>query len=115
MKIIETKLEFESFLEKSKGYDWIIVPTYCNGERPVYTDSVSVVYVYVINLDKEVMIVFNHTEGLSLPEELLNQFPEDNKLFVYGKKKFKRCSILQIWFGIFKIVPKNGRFSYWQL
>jgi len=76
MKIIETKLEFESFLEKSKGYDWIIVPTYCNGERPVYTDSVSVVYVYVINLDKEVMIVFNHTEGLSLPEELLNQFPE---------------------------------------
>jgi hypothetical protein len=90
MKIIETKLEFESFLEKSKGYDWIVVPTYCNGERPVYTDSVSVIYVYVINLDKEVMIVFNHTEGLSLPEELLNEFPEDNKLFVYGKKKFKR-------------------------
>ena len=90
MKIIETTSEFNSFLEQSKEFDWIVVPTYCNGERPVYTDHVSVVYVYVINLDEEVMIVFNHTEGLSLSEDLLNQFPLDKKLFVYGKKRFKR-------------------------
>lgn len=90
MKIIETKLEFDSFLDQSSEYDWIVVPTYCNGERPVYTDSISVIYVYVVNLDKEVMIVFNHTEGLPLSEELLKQFPLDRKLFVYGKKRFKR-------------------------
>ena len=90
MKIIETISEFNSFLEQSKEFDWIVVPTYCNGERPVYTDSMSVMYVYVINLDVEVMIVFNHTEGLSLSEDLLNKFPLDKKLFVYGKKRFKR-------------------------
>lgn len=90
MKIIETKKEFESFLLEGKDCDWIVVPTYCNGERPVYTDSVSVVYVYLINLDKDVMIVFNHTEGLSLPESLLKEFPKENKIFVYGKKRFKQ-------------------------
>jgi hypothetical protein len=90
MKIIETKEEFKSFLLEGKDCDWIVVPTYCNGERPVYTDSVSVVYVYLINLDKDVMIVFNHTEGLSLPESLLKEFPKENKIFVYGKKRFKQ-------------------------
>ena len=90
MKIIETIKEFNSFLEQSKDYDWLIVPTYCNGSRPVYTDSISIIYVYVLNLDEEVLIVFNHTEGLSLPIELLDQFPKDKNLFIYNKKRFKK-------------------------
>ena len=90
MNIIETTAEFDSFLEKSKQYNWILVPFYCNGNKSVYTDALSVLYVYVINLDEEVMIVFNHTEGLSLPIELLNQFSKDKNLFVYNKKRFKR-------------------------
>ena len=90
MKIIETKSEFEDFLNTGKDFDWIVVPTYCNGERPVYSDSVSVVYVYLINQDEDVMIVFNHTEGLTMSESLLNEFPKTNKLFVYGKKRFKQ-------------------------
>jgi hypothetical protein len=90
MKIIETIKEFDSFLEQSKDYDWLIIPTYCNGSRPVYTDSISIIYVYVLNLDKEVLVVFNHTEGLSLPIEFLEQFPKDKNLFVYNKKRFKK-------------------------
>lgn len=86
--IIEKLSEFEEFLEKSKSYDWITVPIYCNGDSPVYTDSISVLYVYVVNLDEEVILVFNHTEGLSLPEDILQSFPEDNKIFVWDKKKF---------------------------
>lgn len=90
MKIIETIEEFNSFLEKSKQYNWILVPFYCNGNKSVYTDAISVLYVYVLNLDEDVMIVFNHTEGLSLSIELLNQFPKDKNLFVYNKKRFKQ-------------------------
>ena len=90
MTIIETISEFETFLEQSSKYDWIIVPTYCNGSRPVYTDSISIVYIYVLNLDKEVLAVFNHTEGLSLSIDLLTQFPKDKNLFVYNKKRFKK-------------------------
>ena len=51
MNIIETIEEFDSFLEKSKQYDWIIVPFYCNGNKSVYTDNLSVLYVYVVNLE----------------------------------------------------------------
>lgn len=90
MNIIETVDEFNSFLEKSKQYNWIVVPFYCNGNKSVYTDTISVLYVYVLNLDEDVMIVFNHTEGLSLPIELLTQFPKDKNIFVYNKKRFKR-------------------------
>ena len=82
MHIIETKSEFTSFLEKSKNYDWIVVPTYCNGDRAVHIDSISVIFIYVINLDLEALLVFNHTEGLTLSETLLQSFPIDNKLFV---------------------------------
>jgi hypothetical protein len=88
MKIIETQSEFDLFLDTAKGYDWIIVPTYCNGEKPVHIDLISVLYVYVLNLDEEYLIVFNHTEGLSLPEKLINSFPATNTIFVYNKKKF---------------------------
>ena len=90
MHIIETKSEFTSFLEKSKNYDWIVVPTYCNGDRAVHIDSISVIFIYVINLDLEALLVFNHTEGLTLSETLLQSFPIDNKLFVYNKKRFKK-------------------------
>jgi hypothetical protein len=90
MTIIENTDEFYSFLDKSSQFDWVLIPVYCNGERPVHIDSLCVIYIYVINLDEEVTIVFNHTEGLTLPEILVEQFPSTNKIFLYGKKKFKR-------------------------
>jgi hypothetical protein len=88
--IIETKSEFEEFYERSKSFDWIVVPTFCNGDKPVYIDSLSVLYIYVLQLDEEVMLVFNHTEGLTLQESILQSFPKETKLFVYNKKKFKK-------------------------
>ena len=90
MRIIETISEFESFLSDSKSFDWVVIPTYCNGERPVHTDSLSVLYIYSLMQDKEVIVVFNHTEGLPMSEALIEQFSSDTKLFVYGKKRFKK-------------------------
>ena len=89
MQIIETPNEYKSFLDRSKGYDWIVIPTYCNGDRSAHIDSISVVYIYVVHLDEEVILVCNHTEGLNLTNTILNDFPKDTKLFVYGKKRFK--------------------------
>ena len=89
MIIIETTTEYKDFLNRSKGYDWIVVPTYCNGDRSAHIDDVSVIYIYVLHLDEEVMLVCNHTEGLNLTSSILSDFPTDNKLFVHGKKRFK--------------------------
>jgi hypothetical protein len=90
MTIIETVSELTQFHTRCSSYDWIVVPIYCNGDKPVYTDNISLIYVYVLNLDEEVMIVFNHTEGLHIPDTYINSFPKENKLFVYNKKRFKR-------------------------
>jgi len=89
MNIIETTSEFENFIKDNKSYDWLIVPIYSNGDRPVYTDTISVIYVYCLISDEDYLIVFNHTEGLPLAESLLSQFPKDNQIFVYDKKRFK--------------------------
>ena len=90
MEIIESEIEFFNFIEKCSKVDWIVIPIYCNGDRPVYVDSISLVYVYTLHLDKDFIIVFNHTEGANLSIDLLNKFPTENKLFVYDKKRFKR-------------------------
>ena len=87
--IIEKISECNEFIERCKSYDWIVVPFYCNGDKPVYIDSLSVLYIYVVNLDEDVILVFNHTEGLNMDIEVLNSFPETNKIFVHQKKKFK--------------------------
>lgn len=90
MNIIETQAEFDLFLKRCDQYDWIVVPTYCNGDKSVYTDSISVIYIYVLNLDEEAMLIFNHTEGVSLPESILQEFPTTQKIFIYNKKRFLR-------------------------
>lgn len=88
--IVETDNEFHDFLEKSKSSDWVVIPTYCNGDVPVYIDTLSVLYIYDMSSFDEVMLVFNHTEGLSLSSNLLELFPTETKLFVHNKKKFKK-------------------------
>jgi hypothetical protein len=40
--------------------------------------------------DEEFGLVFNHTEGQSLPLDILQSFPETNKMFIYDKKAFKK-------------------------
>lgn len=88
MYIIETVDEFNKFINQIDSRDCILIPTYCNGAAPVHTDSLSVLYVYVIRLDIEATIVFNHTEGLSIPESELNKLSKTVNLFVYDKKRF---------------------------
>lgn len=88
MNVIETVTEFESFLNSNKAYDWIVVPIYCNGHKPVYADSISVIFIYVLQKDIEVILILNHTEGLAMPASILTQFPDTNRIFIYGKKRF---------------------------
>jgi hypothetical protein len=92
LKIVETPEEFNNFITESAGYDWLIVPTYSHGSKSVYTDQLSIIYVYVLYADKEYVLVYNHTEGLNLPMETINDFPEDVKLFVHNKKRFLNFS-----------------------
>jgi hypothetical protein len=90
MLIIETIAELVTFTQNYSNDNWVVIPTYCNGELPVYIDKLSVVYVYVLDKDIEALMIFNHTEGLSMSEDSLSMFPSNNQMYVYGKKKFKK-------------------------
>lgn len=88
MNIIESVTEFNLFIEDTQSMDWVIVPVYSNGDVPVYVDTISMIYIYVLYRDASYALIYNHTEGLSLPINTLDLFPKTNKIFVHGKKKF---------------------------
>jgi len=88
MNIIETVTEFNSFMNEAEGCDWFIVPIYSNGNKPAPVDTISCIYIYTIYKDQEYLLSFNHTEGLNLPIEVIDQFPKNNKIFVYNLKRF---------------------------
>lgn len=90
MIIIESVTEYENTLSQHTDSDWIIVPIYCNGFKSTHVESLSFLYVYVMYSDEEYGLVFNHTEGQSLPLDILNTFPSTNNIFVYGKKSFRK-------------------------
>lgn len=88
MDIIETEKEFQDFLTCARGHDWAVVPIYCNGDKPSHVDDLSLIYIYVIGIDREFTLIFNHTEGLGLSETYIQQFPDTHKIYVYNKKQF---------------------------
>lgn len=88
LKVVETETEFAEFIRENSENDWLIVPTYSHGSKPIYTDSISILYIYVLYADREYVLVYNHTEGLNLSIDTLNMFPNDVKLFVHNKKRF---------------------------
>ena len=90
MTIIETQQEYTSFMQKYSSTDWIVVPVYCNGDYPVYVDSISLIYVYAINYDKDCVLVLNHTEGLNLQIDLADSLPKDNVCYIHNKKRFSQ-------------------------
>lgn len=90
MIIIESVTEYENTLSQHSESDWIIVPIYSNGFKSTHIESLSFLYVYVLYSDEEYGLVFNHTEGQSLPLDTLKSFPTSNNIFVYNKKGFKR-------------------------
>ena len=88
MNIIENIQDYETLLSTCSEYDWLIVPIYSNGNIPVYLESVSLLYVYVLMKDEEYIISFNHTEALNIDNSLLSKLPKTNRLYTHNKKRF---------------------------
>lgn len=88
MKIIETDSDFESLLNSTSNYDWLIVPIYSNGNYPVHLETLSLLYVYVFLKDEEYMISFNHTEALCINSNYISKLPTTNRIYVQDRKRF---------------------------
>jgi hypothetical protein len=85
--IIETKLEFDSFLEKYQDSSCILIPVLCDVNKHPLENSLCLLYVKLLDGD-EYLLPFRHSEALNLDISYLDKLNSDHKKYVYDKKQF---------------------------
>ena len=85
--IIETKLEFDSFLEKYQNSSCILIPILCDVNKHPLENSLCLLYVKLLDGD-EYLLPFRHSEALNLDISYLDKLNSDHKKYVYDKKQF---------------------------
>ena len=85
--IIETKLEFDSFLEKYQDSSCILIPILCDVNKHPLENSLCLLYVKLFD-GYEYLLPFNHSEAINLDISYLDKLDSDHKKYVYNKKEF---------------------------
>jgi len=85
--IIETKLEFDSFLEKYQDSSCILIPILCDVNKHPLENSLCLLYVKLLDGD-EYLLPFNHSEAINLDITHLDKLDSDHKKYIYDKKQF---------------------------
>jgi len=85
--IIETKLEFDSFLEKYQDSSCILIPILCDVNKHPLENSLCLLYVKLLDGD-EYLLPFKHSEALNLDISYLDKLNSDHKKYVYDRKQF---------------------------
>ena len=84
--IIETKLEFDNFLEKYQDSSCILIPVLCDVNKHPLENSLCLLYVKVIDGD-EYILPFNHSEAINIDISYTVGGP-DSMPIVHGIYKF---------------------------
>ena len=85
--IIETKLEFDNFLEKYQDSSCILIPILCDVNKHPLENSLCLLYVELLD-GGEYILPFNHSETINLDISYLDKLDSDHKKYVYDKKQF---------------------------
>ena len=85
--IIETKLEFENFLEKYQDSSCILIPILCDVNKHPLENSLCLLYVKLLD-GGEYILPFKHSETINLDILYLDKLNSDHKKYVYNKKQF---------------------------
>jgi hypothetical protein len=85
--IIETKLEFNSFIKKYQNSDCILIPVLSDVNKHPLENSLCLLYVKLLNGD-EYVLPFNHSEAINIDISYLDKLNSDNKKYIYNKKEF---------------------------
>lgn len=89
--IIENPTEFESFLEKYRQSDCIIIPILSDTNLHTLENTLCAIYIKLIDGD-EYILPFNHGESTNLDVSLFNKLNSDHKKYVYDKKQFNHIA-----------------------
>ena len=84
--IIETKLEFDNFLEKYQDSSCILIPILCDVNKHPIENDLCLLYVKILDGD-EYLLPFRHSEAMNLDVTNLDKLNSDHKKYVYDKKQ----------------------------
>ena len=84
--IIETKHEFEDFIEKYQNSDCILIPVLSDVIKHPIENSLCLLYVKLLGGD-EYILPFNHSEAINLDISYLDKLNSDNKKYTFNKKE----------------------------
>ena len=85
--ILETKKEFDGFIEKYNKSDCILIPILCDVNKHPLENSLCLLYVKILDGD-EYLLPFRHSEALNLDISYLDKLNSDHKKYVYDRKQF---------------------------
>ena len=87
--IVETKLEFDNFLEKYQDSSCILIPILCDVNKHPLENSLCLLYVKLLALNDggEYVLPFNHSEAINLDVSYLDKLDSDHKKYVYDRKQ----------------------------
>ena len=85
--IVETKLEFDSFLEKYQDSSCILIPILCDVNKHPIENFLCLLYVKILDGD-EYLLPFRHSEAMNLDVSYLDKLNSDHKKYVYDRKQF---------------------------
>ena len=114
MIILENDVEFDSFKSRLKKSDAFFIPAFSDVYRHNKYNSISFIYVYLINDDLEYIVPFKHFDCISLDKERLNDLTSDCDIYVLAKKRFAKfysgkCydADLMAWWQTNQMLPLN--------
>ena len=85
--IIETKLEFDNFLEKYQDSSCILIPILCDVNKHPIENDLCLLYVKILD-GEEYLLPFRHSESMNLDKSYFDRLDSDHKKYVYNKKQF---------------------------
>jgi len=85
--IVETKLEFDSFIKKYQNSNCILIPVLSDVNKHPLENSLCLLYIKILGRD-EYILPFNHSEAINLDISYLDKLNSDNKKYIYNKKEF---------------------------
>lgn len=93
--IVETREQFDQFLQDVAQEDSFWVPTYVDPYRHYMDTSISFIYVYCFSTSNYYILPFQHSDCINLNKELLHEVKTKGNIFILGKKRFLQTLSIQ--------------------
>ena len=88
MKIVEDKSRLQELYSSLQTSNSFWIPVFSDLYKHYVNNTISFVYIYIIDTKKEYIVPYRHKDCICLESERLNDLTSKASIFVLGKKRF---------------------------